>query len=197
MHKRTCYTKGVSTNGYDIKIMSTLKVNSWLHWRNFTINTPRARRAGAAAPPRARQAGAAAPPPCPRFLDGSLDDAMHALEEEEVLGLTSWWPETVVLGFSWCCGWRGSWPAGICIDKTANRKSAGHAPQNPCPLRRALGHKKSHVVTRRRVTDHILFKIPHAQLLLRVVRFLKNYELFIFLLIFRCCFMGPNFLGSN
>jgi hypothetical protein len=26
----------------------------------------------------------------PRFLDGSLDDAMRALEEEEALGFTSW-----------------------------------------------------------------------------------------------------------
>jgi hypothetical protein len=26
---------------------------------------------------------------------------------------------------------------------------------------------------------------------------LKNYELFVFLLIFRCCFMGPNFLGKQ
>jgi hypothetical protein len=31
------------------------------------------------------------------------------------------------------------------------------SPQNPYPLRRPLGHKKSHVVTRRHVTVHILF----------------------------------------
>jgi hypothetical protein len=54
--------------------------------------------------------------------------------------------------FFWCCGWRSSWPAGNYIDKTANRKAAGHTPRNPCPLRRALGHKKTHVVTRRHVT---------------------------------------------
>jgi hypothetical protein len=51
------------------------------------------------------------------------------------------------------------------------------------------------VVTRRRVGVHILFKIPSAQLW--VVWFLKNYELFVFLLIFRCCFMGPNFWGKQ
>jgi hypothetical protein len=39
----------------------------------------------------------------PRFLDGLLD-AMSALEEEKALGFTSWLPETVVLGFSWCHG---------------------------------------------------------------------------------------------
>jgi hypothetical protein len=110
----------------------------------------------------------------PRFLDGSLDDAMLALEEEEALGFTSWWPKMVVLGFSWCRGWRSSWLVGIYIDKTANRQAAGHVPRNPCPLRRALCHKKSHVVTRRCVTVHILFKIPNAQLLLWVVRFLKK-----------------------
>jgi hypothetical protein len=49
----------------------------------------------------------------------------------------------------------------------------GHAPRNPCPLKRALGHT-NHVVTRRRVTIHILFKIPNAQLLLWVVCFLKT-----------------------
>jgi hypothetical protein len=111
----------------------------------------------------------------PRFLDGSLD-AMRALEDEEALGFTSWWLETVVLGFSGCRGWRSSWPAGIYIDKMANIQADGHTPQNPCPLRRALGHKKRHVVTRRCVTVHILFKIPNTQLLLWVVRFLKNYE---------------------
>jgi hypothetical protein len=115
----------------------------------------------------------------PRFLDGSLD-AMRLLEEGEALGFTSWWPETVVLGFSWCRGWRSSWLARIYIDKTANRQAVGHVPLNPCPLRRALGHK-NHVVTRRRVTVHIVFKIPNSQLLLWVVRFLKNYELFVFL----------------
>jgi hypothetical protein len=51
------------------------------------------------------------------------------------------------------------------IDKMANRQAVGHAPRNPCPLRRALG-LKNHVVTRRRVTVHILFTIPNAQLLL-------------------------------
>jgi hypothetical protein len=40
----------------------------------------------------------------PRFLDGSLDDAMCTLEEEEALGFTSWCLDTVVLGFSWCRG---------------------------------------------------------------------------------------------
>jgi hypothetical protein len=49
----------------------------------------------------------------------------------------------------------------------------------------------------RHVIVHILFKIPNAQLLLLVVRFLKNYELFVFLLIFRCCFMGSNFVGKK
>jgi hypothetical protein len=39
----------------------------------------------------------------PRFLDGSLD-AMRLIEEEEALGFTSWCPDTVVLGFSWCHG---------------------------------------------------------------------------------------------
>jgi hypothetical protein len=63
----------------------------------------------------------------------------------------------VVLGFSW--------PAMIYIDKTANRQAVGHAPQNLCSLRGALG-RKNHVVTRRRVTVHILFKLPNVQLLL-------------------------------
>jgi hypothetical protein len=39
MHKQTCYIKGVSTNGYDIKFMPTRKVNSWLGLRNFTVNS--------------------------------------------------------------------------------------------------------------------------------------------------------------
>jgi hypothetical protein len=96
-------------------------------------------------------------------MDGSLGDAMRALEEEEALGFTSWWLEMVVLVFSWCRGWRSSWWAGIYIDKTANRHAAGHVPRNPCVLRRALGHKKSHVL-RRCVTVHILFKVPNVQL---------------------------------
>jgi hypothetical protein len=37
----------------------------------------------------------------PRFLDDSLD-ATHLLKEEEALGFTSWLPEMVELGFSWC-----------------------------------------------------------------------------------------------
>jgi hypothetical protein len=84
--------------------------------------------------------------------------------------------------------WQDGEPSGT--------QAVGHTPRNLCPLRRALGHKKNHVATRRRVTVHILFKIPNAQLLLWVVRFLKNYELFVFLSIFRCYFMGPNFLGK-
>jgi hypothetical protein len=108
----------------------------------------------------------------PHFLDGSLD-AMRLLEKGGALGFTSWWPEMVVLRFSWCRGWWSSWPVRIYIDKTANCHAVGHAPRNPCPLRRALGHK-NRVVTRRRVTVHILFKIPNAQLLLWVVRFLKK-----------------------
>jgi hypothetical protein len=35
----------------------------------------------------------------PRFLDGSLDDAIRAFVEEEALGFTFWLPEAVVLGF--------------------------------------------------------------------------------------------------
>jgi hypothetical protein len=89
----------------------------------------------------------------PRFFDGSLE-AMRLLEEEEALGFTSWWPETVVLGFSRCRGWRSSWLCRIYIDKTANCQAVDHVPRNPCPLRRALGHKNQ-VVTRRRVTVHI------------------------------------------
>jgi hypothetical protein len=96
----------------------------------------------------------------PCFLDGLLD-AMRLLVEGEAIGFTSWWLETVVLGLSWCRGWRSSWSARIYIDNTANHQAVGHAPRNPCQLRRALGHK-NHVVTRRRVTVHILFKIPNA-----------------------------------
>jgi hypothetical protein len=50
--------------------------------------------------------------------------------------------------------------------------------------------QKRHVVTRRRVTVHILFKYQICNYELFDS---KNYELFVFLLIFRCCFMGPNF----
>jgi hypothetical protein len=107
----------------------------------------------------------------PSFLDGSLD-TMRLLEEGEALGFASWWLETMVLGFSWCRGWRSSCPARIYIDKMANRQAVGHTPRNPCPLRRALGHK-NHVVTRRRVTVHILLEKPNTQLLLWVARFLK------------------------
>jgi hypothetical protein len=103
----------------------------------------------------------------PCFLDGSLD-AMHLLEEEYALGFTSWWLETMVLGFSWLRGSQSSLPARIYIDKTANP-----CPRNPCPLKRALGHK-NHVVTRRSMTVHILFKIPNAQLLLRVLQLFKK-----------------------
>jgi hypothetical protein len=123
-------------------------------------------------------------------LTGSLD-AMRLLQEEEALGFTYWWSEMVVLGFSWGRGWRSSWPARTYIDKTPNRQVVGHAPRNPCPLRRALGHK-NHVVTRRRVTIHILFKIPNARLLLWVVRFLKYYELFVFLLIYITYIIGTH-----
>jgi hypothetical protein len=77
---------------------------------------------------------------------------MCLLEEKEALGFTSSWLQMVVLRFSWCRSWQSSWPARIYIDKTANRQADGHAPRNPCPLRRSLGHKKNHVVTRRRVT---------------------------------------------
>jgi hypothetical protein len=41
MHKWICYTTGVSTNGYGIKLMPTPKVNSWLGWWIFTINSRR------------------------------------------------------------------------------------------------------------------------------------------------------------
>jgi hypothetical protein len=38
MHERTCYIKEVSTTGYDIKLMPTPKVNSWLGWQKFIVN---------------------------------------------------------------------------------------------------------------------------------------------------------------
>jgi hypothetical protein len=38
--RMTCYIKGVSTNGQDIKLMPTPKVNSWLGSRNYTVNGP-------------------------------------------------------------------------------------------------------------------------------------------------------------
>jgi hypothetical protein len=107
----------------------------------------------------------------PCFLDGSLD-AMHLLEEEYALGFTSWWLETMVLGFSWLRGSQSSLTARIYIDKTANP-----CPRNPCPLKRALGHK-NHVVTRRSMTVHILFKIPNAQLLLWVLQLFKKLWIF-------------------
>jgi hypothetical protein len=69
----------------------------------------------------------------------------------------------------WCWGFLGAavdevfgWPGFI----LTRQRTVDHAPRNPCPLRRALGHKKNYVVTRRRVAVHILFKIPNAQLLL-------------------------------
>jgi hypothetical protein len=50
----------------------------------------RAWQTRAAAPSRARRAGGGGTSSLPCFLDGSIDDAMHALKEEEALGFTSW-----------------------------------------------------------------------------------------------------------
>jgi hypothetical protein len=133
----------------------------------------------------------------PCFLDGSLDDAMHVLEDEEALGFTSWWLEMVVLGFCWCRGWRSSWPVGIYIDKTANRQAASHAPRNRCPLRRALGHKRV-MWSQGDVWLFIFYsKYQMPNYSYELFNLKKNYKLFVFLLIFRCCFMGPNFLGKQ
>jgi hypothetical protein len=46
--------------------------------------------------------------------------------------------------------------------------------------------QKRRVVTRKRVTAHILFKYQ-----------MPNYQLFVFLLIFRCCLWALIFEGSN
>jgi hypothetical protein len=101
-----------------------------------------------------------------------------------LLGFTSWWPEMVVLGFSWCHDWRSSWTDRTYIDNAAHCQVTGHALRNPCPHWRALGHKKSHVVTRRCVTVHILFKIPMTNYSYELFDSWKNYELFVFFINF-------------
>jgi hypothetical protein len=121
----------------------------------------------------------------PHFLDGSLD-AMHLLEEGEALGFTSWWPETVVLGFSWCCSWRSSWPTRIYIDKTADCQAVGHAPRNLCSLRRALASWPQKSCDHKETCDCSYFiqntKCPTTPMSCSILR--KNYELFVFLSIY-------------
>jgi hypothetical protein len=126
---------------------------------------PRARRAWGA-PPQARRVGAAAPPPSPASL---MDRLMPCtcLRKEKLLDS--------LFGDRrrWCWGFLGA-----AVDEVLDRP--GFILTRRRSVRRSvtclgtrvrlgellpLGHK-NHVVTRRRVTVHILFKIPNAQLLL-------------------------------
>jgi hypothetical protein len=100
-----------------MKASRTSSLTKWLRQHLVEEHT-RPPRVAVPAPPRARRAGAASPPRArlhlswwgwwhilrlggwgrrhllglsgPRFLDGSLDNAMRVLEEEEALGFTSW-----------------------------------------------------------------------------------------------------------
>jgi hypothetical protein len=131
--------------------------------RAWAAAPPRAQWVEAAAPSQAQWAGVAVPPPSPASLMARLTPCACLRKKKLLDSLLG--DEDGGAGVFLVPRLTKFLADQDYIDKMANRQAVGHAPRNPCPLRRALGHK-NHVVTRRRVTVHILFTIPNAQLLL-------------------------------
>jgi hypothetical protein len=124
-----------------------------------------------------------------------LLDAMRLLEQQEDLGLTSWWQEMVVLGFHGAvvdvlAGRYLYWQDGELSSGRSHASEPVSSQESSWPQKESCDHKEtcgcSYFIKNT--------KCPTTPMSCSILK--KNMNC-LFLLIFRCYFMGPNFWGKQ